>query len=141
MLTLYRPIHSLSRWSREFDKLLGWPTGNGDTASFTPAVDIEERAESFVIRADLPGMEEKDIEVKVHNRTLYLSGKREESKEEKTDTGYYQERRYGTFYRQFRLGENVDLDKVEAKYEKGVLEVVVLKKPEAQPKQIPVQAN
>lgn len=139
MLTLWRPFNELARWSRVHDDLFSW--GNGERLGFSPAVDIEEREDSFLLKADLPGMSEKEIEVKVHDGVLILSGSRETSKEDKTEHGYYRERSYGSFCRQFNLGSNVDATKIEASYNSGVLKIVLPKKEEVQPKQIPVSTN
>jgi HSP20 family protein len=141
MLTLWRPHERLLDWSREFDRWLGWDSGNGNARGYTPAVDIEEEEDRFVIHADVPGLQEKDLEVRVHEGTLLLAGKREESKEEKTANGYYRERRRGSFCRQFRLGTSVEEAKIEASYKNGVLTVVLPKKEQAKPRQIPVHTS
>ncbi|MFC1642914.1 Hsp20/alpha crystallin family protein [Myxococcota bacterium] len=146
MLTLWSPYGGLSNWSRELDRLLGWSADNGNAGGCVPAVDIEEHENQVVIRADVPGVDEKNLEVSVHEGTLLLSGKRENGKCEngqaKTSerTGY-RERGLGTFCRQFRLGTDVDDTKIEASYHQGVLTVVVPKKEAAKPRQIPVQAS
>jgi len=112
---------------------------NGEsTLGFTPAVDISEEEDHFLIKADLPGMSEKEIEVKVQDGVLLLSGKREEVREEKKEGGYHRERRYGSFCRQFRLGSNVDPDAIAATYDSGVLSVKLPKKEETKPRQIPI---
>jgi HSP20 family protein len=108
---------------------------------FAPAVDIEEKADHFLVSADLPGVSEKDIEVKVQDGVLLLSGKRESSKEQKTESGFYRERSYGSFCRSITLGEGVDAAKIEAAYKNGVLTVKLPKKEEAKPRQIPVSAS
>jgi len=141
MLTLWRPETGLFNWSREFERLFDWDSGNGHTQGHSPAVDIEEKDSEFVIRADVPGVNEKDLEVRVDDGVLLLSGKREQSKEEKGARGYYQERSYGSFCRQFRLGTEVDDTKIEATYRNGVLMVVLPKKEAAKPRQIPVHAS
>jgi HSP20 family protein len=141
MLTLWRPYRGLARWSREFDDLFNWSWGNGESVSFSPSVDIEEKKDKFILRADLPGLDKKDVDVKVQDNVLLLSGKREESKEEEKDGAKYSERRFGAFSRQFRLGSNVETGKIKASYKKGVLTVVLPKRPEVQPKQIPVSVN
>ncbi len=140
MLTLWRPHHDLFRWSRELDRLFDAEPGNGDSRALSPAVDIDEEENRFVIRADLPGMNQKDIEVRAHEGTLLLAGKRESKQEEKSATGYYRERRYGSFARSFKLGSNVDDSKIEAAYENGVLTVILPKKEEVKPRQIPVHS-
>lgn len=139
MLTLWRPFNELARWHREFDRIL--EPRNGETLSFAPAVDVEEKDDHFLIRADLPGVDEKDIEVSYHDGRLVLSGKREEEKEEKSEGRYYRERRLGSFCRTFRVGPNLDPERIEASYKQGVLTVTVPKKEEVKPKQIPVVSN
>ncbi|MBI4705537.1 MAG: Hsp20/alpha crystallin family protein [Deltaproteobacteria bacterium] len=141
MLTLWNPTTSLFRWSPIFDELFAGGTEDGREQLFAPAVDIEEQEDKFVLRADLPGVSEKDIEVRVHEGTLALSGKREEAKEEKREGGYYRERRSGSFHREFRLGPSVDGEKIAASYKNGVLSVVLPKKEEVKPRQIPVSAS
>lgn len=111
---------------------------NGNSTGFTPAVDISEEDDYFLIKADLPGMSEKEIEVKVHDGVLLLSGKREETREEKEEGGYHRERRYGSFCRQFRLGVGVDPTTIAATYDSGVLSVKLPKKEESKPRQIPI---
>ena len=141
MLTLSRPFGGLFQLSREFDDLFNAPTKHEWQGHFTPAVDIEENESGFVLHADLPGLSEKDIEVNVKDGQLLLSGKRNVSKEEKTGGRYLQERSYGSFCRQFNLGAKVDASKIEATYKNGVLTIVLPKKEESKPRQIPIATN
>ena len=143
MLTLWRPHHDLWRAAREFDSLFTdpWRSENGKHSSFAPAVDVTEEEERFVLSADLPGIDEKDVEVTVHEGVLVLSGKREQSAEKQAEGGHYRERRYGSFCRQFRLGSKVDAEKIEASYKNGVLTVSIPKKEEPKPRQIPVSTS
>ena len=141
MLTLWRPFSGLFDLSREIDDLFWDKPSNGNQVDYTPAVDIEEKEDKFVIHADLPGISEKDIELKVHDGVLLLSGKREAAKEEKTEKGYYKERSYGSFCRSFTLGDTVEAEKIEASYKNGVLTVSLPKKAETKPRQIPVSTN
>ena len=140
MLTLWRPHHDLFRWSREFERLFDPAPSNGRSNALSPAVDIDEEENRFVIRADLPGMDQKDIEVRVHEGTLLLAGKREAGQEQKREGGYCRERCYGSFSRRFKLGSAVDDSKIEAAYENGVLTVVLPKKEEVKPRQIPIHS-
>ena len=141
MLTQWRPFGGLCGLDRELDDLFGDKPANGDRVDFAPAVDIEEKEDHFLVSADLPGVSEKDIEVKVHDGVLLLSGKREVSKEDKTEGGYYSERKSGSFCRTFTLGDGVDAAKIEAAYRNGVLTVKLPKKEETKPRQIPVSTN
>jgi HSP20 family protein len=143
-LTKWRPTWGLTRRERDFDDLFHGLVSNGELVNyrnFNPAVDIVEEEDRFLIKADLPGMAENDIDVKVHDGVLVLSGKREETKEERTEGGFYSERRYGSFCRQFTLGSSVDAQKIEASYDKGVLTVSLPKKEETKPRQIAISNN
>jgi len=97
-----------------------------------PAVDITESDKAYEVTAELPGMDEKDITVKVVNGYLTIEGEKQEEKEEKKKDYYLHERRFGSFERSFRVPEGVDADKIEASFKKGVLTLVLPKKPEAQ---------
>jgi HSP20 family protein len=138
MLTLWRPHEEWLHWSRGLNDLLGLTS---PSESLRPAVDVEEEEDRYVIRADLPGLEEKDIDVRVVDGVLVLSGKREVSREEKPGNLSYAERRYGSFCRQFTLGSSVDQNGIEATYKNGVLTVGLPKRQETKPRQIPVQSS
>ena len=97
-----------------------------------PAVDIAEKDNAYEITADLPGIDEKNVEVQVANGTLTIKGEKKEEKEEKKKDYYLQERRFGSFERSFGVPEGVDADKIEASFKKGVLTVTLPKKAEAQ---------
>lgn len=130
--TLQNRMNSLFRDFNESDAPL-------TTASFVPAVDIYEDAEKVVLKLEVPGIEEKDLDVRVENHTLTVKGERKFENEEKQENFHRIERSYGGFYRSFTLPSTVDTENVEAKYNAGVLKLVLKKKPEAQPKQIKVQ--
>ncbi|GIU74482.1 MAG: heat-shock protein Hsp20 [Bryobacteraceae bacterium] len=103
-----------------------------------PAVDIAENENEIVLTADIPGVKMEDIELKIENGTLTISGSREFKKEEK-EGGYHRiERSYGSFHRAFTLPDTVDTDKIEATYEDGVLKVVLPKKEVAKPKTVKI---
>ncbi len=108
-----------------------------------PAVDIAEKDKSFEITAELPGMDEKNIEIKLSNGNLVIKGEKKEETEEKKKDYYLSERHYGAFERIFNLPKGVDADKIEASFSKGVLTVSLPKKPEAikPEKSIPVKAG
>jgi HSP20 family protein len=107
-------------------------------ASFTPPVDVYEDNQKVVLKLEVPGIEEKDLDIRVENHTLTVKGERKFEKEEKEENFHRIERRYGSFYRAFTLPNTVDTENVEAKYNAGVLKLELKKKPEAQPKQIKV---
>ncbi len=97
----------------------------------TPAVDIVEKDNAYEVTAELPGMDEKDIEVKVTKGALRITGEKQEEREEKKKDYYLRERRFGSFERCFAVPEGVDADKIEANFKKGVLTVTLPKRPEA----------
>jgi HSP20 family protein len=96
-----------------------------------PAVDIAEKEKSFELTAELPGMDEKNIEVKLSNGNLLIRGEKKEELEEKKKDYYLSERRYGSFERIFNLPKGVDPEHIEAHFSKGVLSITLPKKPEA----------
>ena len=106
-----------------------------------PAFDVKETKDAYRFKADVPGIQEKDIEVTVTGNRLTMSGKREAEKEERNDRYYTYERNYGSFTRSFTLPDGADLERLQATLEHGVLAITVPKKPEVQPKKIAVKAD
>ncbi len=103
---------------------MSWPA--------VPAVDFTDTEKAYEVTAELPGMDEKNVEVKVANGVLTIKGEKQEEKEEKKKDYYVHERNFGSFERAFQVPEGVDTDKIEANFKKGVLTVTLPKKPEAQ---------
>ncbi len=101
------------------------------TGANVPAVDIVEKDSAFEVKADLPGLDEKNVEVKLTDGMLTIKGEKHEEKEEKKKDFYLHERQFGAFERSFRVPDTVDADKIEAQFKKGVLTVTLPKKPEA----------
>ncbi len=97
-----------------------------------PAVDFVERESAYEVHADLPGLDEKDVEVRVAGGVLTIKGEKHEEKDEKKPDFHLRERRFGSFERAFRIPEGVDADKIEASFKKGVLTVTLPKTVEAQ---------
>jgi HSP20 family protein len=109
------------------------PFWRGEPAwAAVPAVDIAEKDRAYEITAELPGIDEKNVEVTFASGMLSIKGEKHEEKEEKKKDYHLQERRYGSFERSFRVPEGVDTDKIEANFKKGVLKVVLPKTAEAQ---------
>jgi HSP20 family protein len=109
------------------------------TASkFAPAVDVYEDEHTVTLKIEVPGIDEKDIDVRLENNTLTVHGERKIEKEEKEENYRRVERQYGSFTRTFTLPTTVDSEKVSANYDKGVLKIALPKKAEAKPKQIKV---
>jgi HSP20 family protein len=115
---------------RAFELDLPWSREAGFAVA--PAVDVAEKDKEYEITAELPGMDEKDIEVKLANNTLTVKGEKKEEKEEREKDYYVSERRYGSFVRSFQLPVGVDAGKIEATFAKGVLTVKLPKTAEAQ---------
>jgi HSP20 family protein len=111
------------------------------TTNFIPAVDIYEDEKRIVLKLEVPGIPEKDLDVTVENNTLVVKGERKFEKEEKEENFHRIERRYGSFSRAFTLPTTVETENIDAKYENGVLKLELKKKPEAQAKQIKVNVN
>jgi len=111
------------------------------TSSFAPPVDVYEDEHSFTLKIDVPGIDEKDIDVHVDNNTLTIYGERELEKEEKEENFRRVERHYGSFTRSFTLLDSVDPEQISAHYDKGVLKINLAKKAEAKPKQIKVNVS
>jgi HSP20 family protein len=103
-----------------------------------PAVDIHEKERELILTAELPGVDEKDIDIEVEGNTLTLKGKREIEKETKEEDYHRIERSYGSFYRSFTLPYNVDAGKIKAEHDNGVLRISMPKKPELKPKKVNV---
>jgi len=111
------------------------------TSSFAPAVDVYEDEHKVTLKIEVPGIEEKDIDVRVENNTLTVHGERKIEKEEKEENYRRVERQYGSFIRNFTLPQTVDTENVSATYDKGVLKITLPKKAEAKPKQIKVNVS
>jgi HSP20 family protein len=134
VVALQNRVNNLFREMNEGDSPL-------TTASFVPAVDIYEDPKKVVLKLEVPGIEEKDLDVRVENNTLTVKGERKFEKEEKEENFHRIERRYGTFFRSFTLPSTVDSEHINASYTNGILKLELSKKPEAQPKQIKVNVG
>jgi HSP20 family protein len=106
--------------------------------TWSPKVDIHEKENALVLTAEIPGIEEKDIEISIEGNTLILKGKREVEKEIKKEDFHRFERSYGSFCRSFTLPNYVDQDKIKAEHDKGLLKISMPKKPELKPKKVKI---
>jgi HSP20 family protein len=113
----------------------------GMTAAWAPAVDIYETDKEIVLKAEIPEMQEKDVEIKVEDNVLTVSGERKMEKEVKEESYHRIERSYGTFSRSFTLPQTVDREKIAAAYKDGVLRVTLPKREETKPKQIRIEVG
>lgn len=138
----WRPWRDLEEVEWELDDLFRhrfWKP-NGERA-WMPAVDVFERDDKFVVKAELPGMKEEDVDVSVIGDTLTIKGEKKTETEVKEEDYYRSERSYGSFYRSIPLPSTVDANKIEASFEDGVLEVTLPKSAEVKPKKIAVSAK
>ena len=137
----FRDLNTLQdRMNRLFnDAGRGWRDDEpAATTTWSPAVDIYETEGEIVVKAELPGMERKDITLNLENNILTIRGERRFVKETKDDNYHRIERSYGTFSRSFSIPTTVDEEKIRADYKEGVLKVALPKKEQARPKQIQI---
>jgi HSP20 family protein len=144
----WRPFRELEEMERRFGDILSWPLLPAVwrriptmEMGWAPAIDVFEREDKFVVKAELPGMKEEDIDISVVGDTLTIKGERRAESEVQEDDYYYCERSYGSFSRSIAIPSNVDAQKIGANYKDGVLEVSLPKTPEVKPKKISVSAK
>jgi len=150
LLTRWEPFREfsamqdrMSRMNRFFREPYGTegPEEALTTTSYAPPVDIYEDEHNITLKLEVPGIDEKDIDVRIENTTLTVHGERKIEKDEKEENFRRVERQYGEFTRSFTLPSSVDLGQVSAHYDKGVLKINLAKKAEAKPKQIKVNVG
>src|SRR5215468_7390315 len=145
VLTRWEPFREFAslqdRMNRLFRESYGSDEDSLTTSSFAPPVDVYEDEHNITLKIEVPGIDEKDIDVRVENNLLTVHGERKFEKEEKEENFRRVERQYGSFTRSFTLPNTVDPEKVQAHYDKGILKVQLAKKAEAKPKQIKVSAG
>jgi HSP20 family protein len=120
-------------------ELLSWDPftyGTRGGQTFTPHFEVKETADKFLVRADLPGLPEKDIDISVHNGVLSISGHRGAEERAEGESYYVYERQYGSFSRSFALPDSADAEKIDARLDSGVLTLSINKKIEAKPRKI-----
>jgi HSP20 family protein len=120
-------------------ELLSWDPFNYTTrpsATFQPSFEVKETADAFVVRADVPGVNEGDLDISVHNGVLSISGARASEERKEGESYYVYERQYGSFSRSFALPDTADAEKIEANLTSGVLNVQIGKRVQARPRKI-----
>lgn len=142
----YNPWSILRGIQGEVNQLFDVDPNNGElpnmeTSQWSPKVDIKEEASQFIITADLPGINPKDIEISMENNVLSIKGVRKLERNIKEDNYSRMERFSGSFYRQFTLPDHVNSEAIQAKGKHGVLEILIPKKERHVPKKISVQAD
>lgn len=137
-LTQFDPLTNLRLFEDAFTRFLSEPTSN---RPWSPAVDIYETENELVLKADLPEVSQKDIDVRVENQTLTIAGERKFEKEDSTKGFHRIERAYGNFVRSFAVPNTFDTDKISAEFHNGVLTVTLPKKEAAKPRQVKVEVK
>ena len=145
-LVPWRPFGEVGSFRGEMDKL--WDRFFGErplagrlAEGWSPSVDISENEDNLLIKAELPGLETKDVNVSISGDLLTIKGEKKKEKEEKDEHHYYMERYSGSFERSFRIPVGVKADKVEAVFDKGVLKVILPKVEEAKKKEIEIKVK
>ena len=142
-MTRYEPWSLLEQMRREMDRAMDTRTAEGSsvaTSDWAPAVDIKEEQDAFVIMADIPGVDPKDIEVHMENGQLTIKGEKESEKKEEKEGYKRVERSFGSFYRRFSLPDSADPEKITAKSNHVVLEVRFAQHDKVQPRKISVDS-
>ena len=142
-LVRYEPWSLLSQLRRDMDRAFeshGEENSNVVTSDWVPAVDIQETEDAFVLHADIPGVDPKDIDVHMENGMLTIKGERESEKKEEEEGYKRVERQWGSFYRRFSLPESANAEKINAKSKNGVLEITIPKQEKVQARKISVES-
>jgi HSP20 family protein len=141
----WEPFQNVMAGQRDLDQVFKdafrpfYGDGELSTRTWAPPVDIFENADNIVLKAELPGVDPKDVEIRVEDNTLYLKGERKFEKEVKEENYHRVERSYGSFARSFSLPNSIDADKVVADYKDGLLTLTMPKREEAKPKTIKIE--
>src|SRR5215475_11469861 len=145
VLTRWDPFREFSTLQDRMNRLFRDSHGEGQealtTSSFAPPVDVYEDEHNITLKIEVPGIHEKDIDVRIENNVLTVHGERKFEKEEKEENYRRVERQYGSFTRSFTLPNTVDTESVQANYDKGLLKIQLAKKAEAKPKQIKINVG
>jgi HSP20 family protein len=137
-LSHFDPLANLRMFEDAFSRLLSEPSSN---RPWTPAVDIYETENELVLKADLPEVNQKEIDVRVENQTLTISGSRNFEKSE-DKKGYHRiERSYGNFLRSFAIPNTFDTENIKAEFHNGVLSLALAKKEAAKPRQVKIEVK
>src|SRR5215469_7227650 len=145
VLTRWDPFREFTTLQDRMNRLFRDSFGDREealtTSTFAPPVDVYEDEHQVTLKIEVPGIDEKDIDVRVENNMLTVHGERKFEKEEKEENFRRVERQYGSFTRSFTLPNTVDTDSIQANYDKGILKIQLAKKAEAKPKQIKVNVG
>lgn len=145
-LVPWKPFGDLRTLRREMDDLWsrfleGKPLAGFMPQGWAPSADISETKDKIIVKIDLPGLEAGDVQLSISGDLLTVKGEKKQEQEEKDEHHHYVERSYGAFQRSFRLPVEIDSDKVQAKFDKGVLRITLAKTARAKKKEIKVQVK
>ncbi|MCX7858159.1 MAG: Hsp20/alpha crystallin family protein [Deltaproteobacteria bacterium] len=145
-ITPWRPFKELERIRKEMDEL--WesfferrPVRTGELSEWLPSIDFSETKNSYVVKAELPGIDPKNIDISLTENMLTIKGEKKQEKEEEGENYHFVERSYGSFTRSIKLPGQVQSDKISASYKNGVLKVVLPKTEEAKKKEIKIKVE
>jgi len=144
----WSPFRELEEMGRRFEDVLArpflptlWRRLPGAEKGWTPPIEMFEKEDTFVVKAELPGMKKEEIDISVVGDTLTIRGERKAESEVKEEDYYCCERSYGSFLRSITLPATVDIKKIKASYEDGILEISLPKAPEVKPKKVEVSVK
>jgi len=142
----WRPFRELTTFREEMDKLWNrffgeWPSMEPSRGEWAPSLDVSETKDNIVVKAEVPGMDAKDIDISLANDVLTVKGEKRQEKEEKDENYHRVERSYGAFSRSIRLPREVQSDKIKANYKNGVLKITLPKSEEAKKKEIKIKVD
>ncbi|UJS16043.1 MAG: Hsp20/alpha crystallin family protein [Candidatus Jettenia sp.] len=143
-LTKWSYLPTISSLQNEMNRMMDriFREGNlTETGMWLPPIDLSETNDKITVKAEIPGIDSKDIDISIQENTLFLKGEKREEKEEKGKNYYRVERQYGSFSRSVVLPATVDTDKITAECKNGVLEITLQKKEEVKPKQISIKVS
>lgn len=143
-LTKWSYLPTISSLQNEMNRMMDRIFREGsltETGMWLPPIDLSETNDKITVKAEIPGIDSKDIDISIQENTLFLKGEKREEKEEKGKNYYRVERQYGSFSRSVVLPATVDTDKVTAECKNGVLEITLQKKEEVKPKQISIKVS
>ncbi|MFX1266310.1 MAG: Hsp20/alpha crystallin family protein [Promethearchaeota archaeon] len=142
----WRLFRELDETGRQFDSLFEtalwpaiWRRLPTQEREWSPAIEVFEKEDKYVVKAEIPGLKEEDVEISVNDDVLTLKGEKKTEYEVKEEEYHWSERTYGSFLRTIRLPSNVEAEKIEAEYENGMMEITLPKMAEVKPKKIMVK--
>jgi len=147
-LTAWQPLREVEEVGLRFEDIFGrpflpgvWRVFPSEEMVWAPAIDVLEKEDKFLVKVELPGVKEEDVDVSVAGGTLTIEGEKKAESEVKKKGYYYSETSYGSFSRSVTIPSTVDASKIEASYDKGILDITLPKAPEVKPKKIAVAAK